>query len=139
MKTADQTTIEQPSRDWTINRFCSETGFPYSTLKDRLAAQGHAPERGSKFTLRELVDALRSDVDIDAEKLRKLSAEADLSEIERDLKRGQLVELETVQADFARWAHRIKSVIEREVADEETRLKIFRAIRKPLNADVKAD
>ena len=48
------------------------------------------------------------------------------------------MELETVQADFSRWAHRIKSVIEREVDNEETRLKIFRAIRKPLNEDVKA-
>ena len=139
MKTADQTTIEPNSRTWTINAFCSSTGFPYSTLKDRLTAKGQPPERGSRFTLRELIDALRNPVDLDAEKLRKLSAEADLSEIERDLKRGQLVELETVQADFARWAHRIKSVIEREVADEETRLKIFRAIRKPLNTGVKAD
>ena len=136
MKTADQTTIEQTSRTWTINAFCNETQLAYSTLKDRLTAQGHAPERGSRFTLRELIDALRNPVDIDAEKLRKLTAEADLSEIERDMKRGQLVELDTVQADFARWAHRIKSVIEREVDNEETRLKIFRAIRKPLNETV---
>jgi len=139
MKTADQTTIEQPSRDWTINRFCSETGIPYNSLKDRLTRSGHAPERGSRFTLRELIDALRNPVDIDAEKLRKLTAEADLSEIERDMKRGQLVELDTVQADFARWAHRIRSVIERHVSDETARTEIFRAIRKPLNADVKAD
>ena len=61
MKTADQTTIEQPSRDWTINRFCSETGIPYNSLKDRLTRSGHAPERGSRFTLRELIDALSGD------------------------------------------------------------------------------
>ena len=139
MSTPSEHTIATPSRDWTINRFCSETGLPYNTLKDRLTAQGHAPERGSKFSLRELIDALRNPIDLDAEKLRKLSAEADLSEIERDLKRGQLVELETVQADFARWAHRIRSVIERHVSDETARTEIFRAIRKPLNADVKAD
>ena len=60
----------------------------------------------------------RRRVDLDAEKLRKLSAEADVSEIERDLKRGELVELETVQSDLARWAHRIRSVIERHVTDE---------------------
>ncbi len=137
MKTATKPTIEQPSRDWTINRFCSETGFPYNSLKDRLAAQGHAPERGSKFTLRQLIQATQGD--LDAEKLRKLSAEADLAEIERDTKRKQLVELETVQADFSRWAHRIRSVIERHVSDETARTEIFRAIRKPLNEDVKAD
>lgn len=139
MKTASETTIEQPSRTWTINRFCSETQLAYSSVKDRLAAQGHEPERGSRFALRELIDALRNPVDLENEKLRKLSAEADLSEIERDLKRGELVSLETVQADFSRWAHRIKSVIERHVSDEIARTEIFRAIRKPLNADVKAD
>ena len=138
MKTASETTIAQPSKTWTINLFCSETGLPYSTLKDRLAAQGHAPERGSRFTLRELIDALRNPVDLENEKLRKLSAEADLAEIERDTKRKQLVELETVQADFARWAHRIKSVIERYVSSETARTEIFRAIRKPLNDTVQA-
>lgn len=139
MKTADQTTIEQPSRTWTINAFCSETGIPYNSLKDRLAAQGHAPERGSKFSLRELIDALRNPVDLDAEKLRKLTAEADEQEIKVARLKGELVELETVQADFSRWAHRIKSVIEREVANEESRMRIFKAIRKPLNKEVKGE
>lgn len=139
MKTATKPTIEQTSRTWTINAFCSETGFPYSTLKDRLTAQGHAPERGSKFSLRELIDALRNPVDLDAEKLRKLTAEADEQEIKVARLKGQLVELETVQADFARWAHRIRSVIERHVTDDTARTEIFRAIRKPLNDTVKAD
>lgn len=121
---------------WSIQRFCDEAKVIYGTVKSRLEAKGKKAERGSRFTLRELIDAYYGD--LDAEKLRKLSAEADLAEIERDTKRKQLVELETVQADFARWAHRIKSVIEREVDNEETRLKIFRAIRKPLNEDVKA-
>ena len=139
MKTASEHTIATPSRAWTINAFCSETGIPYSTLKDRLAAQGHEPERGSRFTLREMIDAIRNPVDLDAEKLRKLTAEADEQEIKVARLKGELVSLETVQADFARWAQRIKSVIEREVANEESRMRIFKAIRKPLNADVQAD
>ena len=122
--------------EWTIKRFVDETGFIYKTVQMRLEAAGFSSEAGERFTLRQLIQATQGD--LDAEKLRKLSAEADLAEIERDTKRKQLVELETVQSDFSRWAHRIKSVIEREVDDEETRLKIFRAIRKPLNEDVKA-
>lgn len=122
--------------EWTIKRFVDETGFIYKTVQRRLEAAGFSSEAGERFTLRQLIQATQGD--LDAEKLRKLSAEADLAEIERDTKRKQLVELETVQADFSRWAHRIKSVIEREVDNEETRLKIFRAIRKPLNEDVKA-
>jgi len=139
MSTPSEHTIATPSRDWTINRFCSETGIPYSSVKDRLTRSGHAPERGSKFSLRELIDALRNPVDLDAEKLRKLTAEADEQEIKVARLKGELVELETVQNDFARWAHRIRSVIERHVSDEAARTEIFRAIRKPLNADVKAD
>ena len=135
MTKADDST-EKDEKLWTIRRFCNESGLVYATVKARLENKGLSTEVGERFTLRQLIQATQGD--LDAEKLRKLSAEADLAEIERDTKRKQLVELETVQADFSRWAHRIKSVIEREVDDEETRLKIFRAIRKPLNEDVKA-
>lgn len=139
MKTASETTIATPSEDWTISRFCNETQLPYNSLKDRLTRSGHAPERGSRFTLREMIDAIRNPVDLDAEKLRKLTAEADEQEIKVARLKGELVSLETVQADFARWAQRIKSVIEREVANEESRMRIFKAIRKPLNEEVKGE
>jgi len=121
--------------EWTIKRFVDETGFIYKTVQRRLEAAGFSSEAGERFTLRQFIDSYNGDIEV--QKLRELTARAEEQEIKVARLKGELVELETVQADFSRWAHRIKSVIEREVADEETRLKIFRAIRKPLNEDVK--
>ena len=135
MTKADDST-EKDEKLWTIRRFCNESGLVYATVKARLENKGLSTEVGERFTLRQFIDSYNGDIEV--QKLRELTARAEEQEIKVARLKGELVELETVQADFSRWAHRIKSVIEREVADEETRLKIFRAIRKPLNEDVKA-
>ena len=119
----------------TIAEFCRVFGTPYQTVKDRIQVRNFRPIEGTQYSAKDIMDAYCG---LDVAKLAKLEGEAEEQQIKVARLKGELVELETVQADFSRWAHRIKSVIEREVDNEETRLKIFRAIRKPLNEDVKA-
>lgn len=136
MKNADET-AEKEDKLWTIRRFCDESGLVYSTVKARLENKGLSTERGERFTLRQFIDAYNGDIEV--QKLRELTARAEEQEIKVARLKGELVELETVQSDFSRWAHRIKSVIEREVDSDEARMRIFKAIRKPLNEEVKGE
>ena len=120
----------------TIAEFCRVSGAPYQTVKDRLQVRNFRPVDKTMYAIRDMMDAYCG---LDAAKLAKLEGEAEEQKIKVARLKGELVELETVQADFSRWAHRIKSVIEREVANEESRMRIFKAIRKPLNEEVKGE
>ena len=54
------------------------------------------------------LEAATSTPDIDAARARKVAAEADLAELERDRRRGELVQTDAVEARWGEMAHSIR-------------------------------
>ena len=78
---------------WTVSKAANEFGLDRHTLQKRLTLAGVQPaEEG--YTTRDIVRSVYGDMD--GEKLRKMSAEADLAEMERDERSRLLISSETV-------------------------------------------
>ena len=67
---------------WTLGLAATEFGADRRTLSTRAKTSGQVPGEDGKFSTRQIVTILHGD--LAGEKLRKLRADADLAELERD-------------------------------------------------------
>lgn len=93
---------------WKINRAAPEFGVDRRTLAKRLADAGEAEGAGG-YTTRQILAALYGD--LDGEKLRKLSAEADLAEMERDEQARALIRADIVEGTWNEALTNLRAIV----------------------------
>lgn len=79
----------------TCNEAAKEFGMSPAALKRHLVQAGQDTERGKKFTIREILRAVQGD--LKAEKTRETRERANLLELERMEKEGELMPVEEAQ------------------------------------------
>lgn len=80
----------------TCNEAAKEFGMSPAALKRHLVQAGLETEKGRKFTIREILRAVQGD--LKAERTRETRERANLLELERREKEGELLPMEDVQA-----------------------------------------
>lgn len=121
---------------WSINRLHTETGLAKETIRDLLKSTRHAGKAAGHlvYHLSDLVDALRekqkTNTNLEAEKLRKTTEEADKLAIENEIARGSLIDAQTFYKLSEPIAIGIKQVIMNSALDEAEKIQILDAITK---------
>lgn len=88
---------------WTIHKASLEWGIDRKTLAKRLSDAGFdVNEKGAEFHTQEITRAVVGS--LEAERTRLTAADADIREMERQQKRGELIPFETY-AEFCRVSH----------------------------------
>jgi phage terminase Nu1 subunit (DNA packaging protein) len=79
---------------WTIHKAAIEWGIDRRTLASRLSEAGFDVERGAEFHTQEITRAVVGD--LERERTRLTRADADIREMEKRQKEGELVDLQEV-------------------------------------------
>ena len=116
----------QPIR-WTITAAASEFQIDRRTLTARLARSGAEGERGTWSTV-EICAAVFGD--LDGEKLRKLKAEADLAEMERDERARALLPADMVAATWTEALGNLRAVVMAADIPKITRAQLIRQLQE---------
>ena len=112
---------------WSLNQIAAEFGWARQTVKGRLAQAGAEPSEKDTYTTKQVVAALFGDSD--TADMRRKMAEADVAEMERDEKDEKLLPAAAVEAVWQDALGRMKDVIAANVASEDTRRTIFKAMQ----------
>jgi phage terminase Nu1 subunit (DNA packaging protein) len=102
------TLTDAPLR-WTLTRAAEETGFARQTVKNRLTSTAQEAGKDGCYSTAQVLAALYGDYD--GERLRKLRAEADLAEMERDERARSLIPAAIVEATWTDVLQNLRGVV----------------------------
>lgn len=103
---------------WTLGLAATEFGADRRTLSTRAKTSGLVPGDDGKFSTRQIAAIIYGDMA--GEKLRKMRAEADLAELERDTLLKEVAPLALFDQMVARMAAGIRAIIGRsKLTDQE--------------------
>jgi hypothetical protein len=122
----------QPVR-WTVGRAAAEFGVDRKTLDRRIVDAGVKPSTEDDcYSTAQIIAAVFGD--LDAEKLRKMRAEADLAEMERDERARSLLAAEVVSAVWLDALTGLRAVVMAADVPKTTRAQLLKQLRDiPLN------
>jgi len=100
---------QTPGERWSVNRAAVEFAVHPGTLARRLAAAEIKPDAAGTWSTRDICAAVFGD--LAGEKLRKLRAEADLAEMERDEKERSLLPADIVEAVWSDTLASLRSIV----------------------------
>jgi hypothetical protein len=87
---------------FTINGWATITGLDPRTVKNKVNASDIKPVNGTEYDSRDLFAAMTAKADIEESKARKLSAEAELAEMERDHKKASLLDHDQIKDAYTK-------------------------------------
>jgi len=127
-------TLHTPIR-WTLHRAAGETGFARQTVRNRLVTAGISPGDDDCYSTQEILRALYGDSD--GEKLRKLRAEADLAEMERDERSRSLISSEVVEEVWTEVLTNMRGAVQSLDLDRKQKHQILETLRAIKLSDYK--
>ena len=87
---------------YTINGWATLIGVDPRTVKNKINDSEIKPVNGTEYDSRDLFAAMTAKADIEESKARKLSAEAELAEMERDHKKSVLLDHEQIKDQYTK-------------------------------------
>ena len=112
---------------WSVNRAAGETGFARQTIANYLAASQAKPGEDGCYSTQEIMSAIYGDMD--GEKLRKIRAEADLAEMERDERNRSLIPAPIVEAVWLDVMTNLRGVVLAFEMSKEQRHQLIKLLR----------
>ena len=112
---------------WTLGLAATEFGADRRTLSTRAKTSGQVPGEDGKFSTRQIAAIIHGD--LAGEKLRKLRAEADLAELERDTLMKDVAPLTVFDDLVARMAMGIRGIVNRSRLTEQEQDDVLQEIR----------
>ena len=119
--------MKATSLRWTLSMAASEFEVDRRTITTRVKAAGILPGEDGKFSSAQINKAIHGD--LAGEKLRKLRAEADLAEMERDTLAKNSIPMALIDSMFNRTATGIRAIITRSRLTEQEQDDILSDIR----------
>ena len=117
---------DKPVR-WTLRTAAAEFDVSRETLKGRLIRAGISPAADDRYSTKQILAALVGD--FDGQKLRKLTAEADLAELARGEMDGKLLPASVVEAVWQDALGKMKDVIMATPMPDESRRQIMKSMQ----------
>jgi len=113
---------------WSLNRAAEEFGFARQTVKNRMVSRAVKPGADGCYSTAEVVAALFGD--LAGEKLRKLRAEADLAELERDERTRSLIAAEVVSMVWTDALTNLRAIVMAADIPKVTRAQLIKQLQE---------
>jgi hypothetical protein len=116
--------MKKPAIKWTIHEAAREFNIARETLNKRLAAQGCKPDATGCFSTAQITSAIFGDRE--RERLRKLTAEANLASMKFDEQCNRLVPLEWCSDFLRKLLAELTTTINNSALPPETKSEVLR-------------